>query len=343
MASRLMRVAEYAGVSEATVSRVLNGKPGVAEATRASVLTAMDVLGYERPVPLRGRANPLVGLVVPEMGNPVFPAYTEVIGSGLARGGYTSILCTGTAAGVRESDFADTLLEHQVAGVIFVSGEHSLTSRDHGHYVRLRERGLPAVVINGVADGLDLPCLSTDDAASVRLAVRHLVQLGHVRIGLAVGDLDHIPAARKAQAFRDETAILAGHRGHGDAERFIAPTLYSLEGGSAAAMRLFREGVTAVVCGSDVLALGVIQAARRSGLDVPGDVSVVGFDDSAFMPFADPPLTTIRQPIDALGLAAVNVLLCQVSGKPIGDTDEMLFAPELVVRASTGSAPRRRP
>src|ERR1700742_2465249 len=113
-ARRLAEVAKKVGVSEATVSRVLNGKPGVSEATRQAVLTALDVLGYERPTQLRGERARLVGLVLPELQNPIFPAFAEVVGGALAQHGFTSLLCTQTSGGVSEADYVDLLLHQQV-------------------------------------------------------------------------------------------------------------------------------------------------------------------------------------------------------------------------------------
>jgi DNA-binding LacI/PurR family transcriptional regulator len=111
-----------------------------------------------------------------------------------------------------------------------------------------------------------------------------------------------------------------------------------MEGARAAATSLVAAGVTAIVCASDVLALGAIRAVRRLGRRVPEDVSVVGFDDSAFMNCTDPPLTTVRQPIEAMGQAAVDLLVSQMTGVGVL-TDELLFEPELVVRGSTAPAP----
>src|SRR3989442_13885927 len=119
MARRLTDVARYAGVSEATVSRVLNQKPGVAKATQELLLPALDVRGYERPTQLRGQRARLVGLVLPELQNPIFPAFAEVVADALSRRGVTSVLCTRTAAGVSEAAYVELLLEQQVSGVIF--------------------------------------------------------------------------------------------------------------------------------------------------------------------------------------------------------------------------------
>jgi DNA-binding LacI/PurR family transcriptional regulator len=112
-----------------------------------------------------------------------------------------------------------------------------------------------------------------------------------------------------------------------------------MEGARAAATRLAERGVTGILCASDVLALGAVRAVRRLGKRVPRDVSVVGFDDSAFMTCTDPPLTTVRQPIEAMGQAVVDLLVQQIQGVGV-PPDELLFEPELVVRGSTAPAPR---
>src|SRR5436305_12791688 len=146
MTRRLAEVAKYVGVSEATVSRVLNGKPGISDATRTAVLTALDVLGYERPTKLRGERIRLVGLVLPELQNPIFPAFAEVVAGALARRGFTPVLCTRTIDGVSEADYVDMLLDQQVSGIIFAGGLYAQAAADHAHYHRMRQRGLPVVL-----------------------------------------------------------------------------------------------------------------------------------------------------------------------------------------------------
>ena len=121
-------------------------------------------------------------------------------------------------------------------------------------------------------------------------------------------------------------------------EQLITHTVFSLEGGAAAAGRLITRGATAVICGSDLMALGAIRQARSMGRSVPADFSVVGYDDSTMMAFTDPPLTTIRQSVDAMGDAAVRALLDDIAGEG-PPCAEYVFRPELVVRGSTGAAP----
>ncbi|BFO17327.1 hypothetical protein SHKM778_37150 [Streptomyces sp. KM77-8] len=167
-------VAKKVGVSEATVSRVLNGKPGVSEATRQAVLSALDVLGYERPTQLRGERARLVGLVLPELQNPIFPAFAEVIGGALAQLGLTPVLCTQTRGGVSEADYVDLLLQQQVSGVVFAGGLYAQADAPHDHYRRLAERNIPVVLVNAAIEHLGFPAVSCDDAVAVEQAWRHL-------------------------------------------------------------------------------------------------------------------------------------------------------------------------
>src|SRR3954468_5078265 len=206
MSRRLADVASKVGVSEATVSRVLNGKPGVSETTRQAVLTALDVLGYERPVKLRGERARLVGLVLPELQNPIFPAFAEVVSGALAQQGFTPVLCTQTVGGVSEADYVDLLLQQQVSGVVFAGGLYAQADAPHGHYRRLAERGLPTVLVNASIDGLGFPSVSCDDRAAMEQAMGHLISLGHTRIGLLMGPADHVPSQRKIDRGRSLAA-----------------------------------------------------------------------------------------------------------------------------------------
>ncbi|MBX7269941.1 LacI family DNA-binding transcriptional regulator [Micromonospora sp. Llam7] len=333
MTKRLTEVARKAGVSEATVSRVLNGRGGVAEATRTAVLTALDVLGYERPSKLRGERARLVGLVLPELQNPIFPALAEVVTGSLAQRGFTPALCARTIGGVSESAYVEMLLDHQVSGVIFAGGSYALADASHEHYRRLTDRGLPVVLVNAGVDALGFPRVSTDDAVAVEQAYGHLHSLGHERIGLVLGPEDHVPSQRKLTAMRPVA-------GWADDVEWVERSSFSMEGARVAATKLVDRGITGIICASDVLALGAIRAVRRLGRSVPDDVSVVGYDDSVFMTCTDPPLTTVRQPIETMGQAAVDLLVTQIEGGGVL-TDELLFEPELVVRGSTAPTPRR--
>lgn len=330
---RLREIADHAGVSEATVSRVLNGKRGVAEATRQSVLTAVDVLGYDRPSRLQRKGAGLVGLVVPELTNPMFSAFAQTIGGLLGRAEYTPVLCTQVAGGVHEDHYVQMLLDRRVAGIILVSGMHADSSTTAQRYIALRDRGLPLVFVNGYIEGVDAPFISNDEVVSMGLAIEHLVSLGHRQIGLAVGPDRYVPVIRKVTGFRH---AMQQSTGQVDVDDFIEHSMFSIEGGATAAGRLLERGVTAIVCGSDLMALGAIREARKRGLLVPREVSVVGYDDSALVAFTDPPLTTVRQSVEAMSAAAVRALLDEIDGQPLPRA-EYVFRPELVVRGSTSA------
>jgi alanine racemase len=336
----LAEIAQQAGVSQATASRVLNDKPGVSESARQAVLVALDVLGYERPAKLKRRSAGLAGVVVPELSNPVFPLFAQVIEQLLAQRGYTPVLCTQWAGGVSEEEYLESLLDHGVAGIVFVSGLHADTRADRRMYRRLLASGLPIVFVNGYVPELDVPCVSDDDEHAMELAVAHLVGLGHRRIGLAVGPERLVPAKRKLEGF---VAALRRHLDLTEAEAmaWVEPTLFTREGGQAAGLNLLDRGATAVVCGSDLMALGVVRAARQRGLSVPGDLSVVGYDDSPLMAFVNPPMTTVRQSVQDMASAAVSALVDAIQGEPV-PANEYFFQPELVVRATT-APPRRDP
>ena len=238
MSRRLAEVAKQVGVSEATVSRVLNEKPGVCDATRQAVLTALDVLGYERPTKLRGERARLVGLFLPELQNPIFPAFGELVGGALAQNGYTPVLCTQTAGGITEADYVDLLLQQQVSGVVFVGGQYTQEDASHDHYPRLAELKLPTVLVNAPVAELGVPDRLDRRRRRHEQAWNHLTQLGHTRIGLVLGPDDHVPSQRKLAAARRSS------RAHGDAlpTTHVVHSHYSLEAGQAAAARLLAAG-----------------------------------------------------------------------------------------------------
>ncbi len=335
---RLSEIADRSGVSISTVSRVLNERPGVSPHARRQVLAAVDVLGYDRPVRLRPRASGLVGLVMPELDNPFFPRMAHHLEISLARLGLSPVLCSQTLGGVHEDDYVAILLEHSVTGIVFVSGVHALVDSDPARYQRLMDLGVPIVLVNGALAGLDAPVVSTDDVAAIDLAVKHLEHMAHRRIGAALGQLRYLPAQRKKQAFIEALTRHGLVPDDLDAADLVESTTYSVQGGQQAAERLLDRGVSAIVCGSDVMALGAIRSVRRRGLRVPEDVSVIGSDDSQMMEFCDPPLTTMRQPAEALAQAASQEIAEQIAGTP-PRAGEVLHRPELVVRGSTAAAP----
>jgi DNA-binding LacI/PurR family transcriptional regulator len=327
---RLADVAAFAGVSVATVRRALLDQPGVAPKTKAAVLAALDVLGLERPSRSPASKGGLVGLVVPDLQNPIFPALVEAVSIGLVRRGLMTALCTRTADGVSEANYVELLLRREIAGMVFIGASYADAGPEHGK--ELRQRAIPLVLINAADENEGVPRVSVDDEAAAERALGHLASLGHERIGLILGPEGHVPSARKLGAYVRHVRASPGDQSW---RELVLHVPFSVEGGGAAITRLLARGVTGVVCASDALALGAIHTARRRGLAVPGDLSVTGFDDGPYMPLVEVPLTTIRQPVRALGTAAVKLLEAQINGLSAAG-EELLLEPELIVRGSTG-------
>ena len=332
MTRRLSEVAQKVGVSEATVSRVLNGKPGVSEATRQAVLTALDVLGYERPTQLRGERARLVGLVLPELQNPIFPALADVVGSALAQQGFTPVLCTCTG-GVSEPG-----LRRAAARPAGVRGRLRRRQPRRGRRrarppLRAGPPQAPVVLVNASIE-LDYPIVSCDDAVAVEQAFGHLVALGHQQIGLVLGPRDHIPSQRKYVAFQ----ACAERIGLPVGEDNVGHTMFSVEGGQAVGTRLVQNGVTGLILRERPA------RARRDPRGPPhGPAHPTGRlghrlrrlrADDLHRSAADHGAPAHRGHGPRRGRAARH----QIAGIEVS-LEELLFEPELVVRSTTGRAP----
>ena len=337
MSRRLAEVAKQVGVSEATVSRVLNDKPGVSEATRQAVLTALDVLGYERPTKLRGERARLVGLVLPELQNPIFPAFAEVVSGALAQQGFTPVLCTQTAGGVTEADYIDLLLSHQVSGVVFAGGFYAQADAPHEHYQLLSDRHLPTVLVNAAIDGLPFPRVSCDDAVAAEQALNHLRSLGHERIGVLLGPSDHVPSRRKLTRHPGARRNARGSRCPMTASRTACTRWRPPRRAPRPADRAGRDGHHLRVATRWRWARSARPGARARPSPTTSRSS--GYDDSALMNCTEPPLTTVRQPIEPMGRMVIELLTRQMAGATRRGSTSSLFEPELVVRGSTGPAP----
>ncbi|RRD46393.1 LacI family DNA-binding transcriptional regulator [Tessaracoccus sp. OH4464_COT-324] len=317
----LADIAAAAGVSTATVSRVMNRKPGVRSSTREAVLRALEQAEYEVPTQL---TRNLVAVLVPELSNPSFPQYAQELTQLLFAAGYAAIVCPAGQGGSSEAQYLDTLLDSDVCGIISVSGASADALASKVPYERLLDSRIPSVFINGSPEGIAAPFFCADDAVGVQLAVEHLRNLGHEHIGLAVGQPRFLPTRRKTAAF-----LALGF----DEQRDVVSTEYTADGGARAGRRLLANGHTAIVAGSDVMAMGAIQDAQAQGLNVPGDFSVVGYDDSPITRLTQ--LTTVRQPVNPISEAAVATLLNIIRGEEVA-AGELLFAPDLTIRATTG-------
>lgn len=321
----LAEIAEIAEVSEATVSRVLNRRYGVSSATRQAVEDALRTVGYERPM-----ADELVLLLTPSLTNPIFARQAERIENALSPYGLKTVICQVYPGTVQERDYVAALLGSGVAAIVFLSSSNTIRHADH-RVVRLVEsRGIPYLSINGGFPESDAPVVSTDDWRAAEIAVAYLHDLGHRRIGLLAGPVGNTPADRRVEGF------LQAMRSRGiDAEDLVVRAHFSAEGGTQAASALLARQVTALVASSDEMALGAYRAIARAGLSVPRDVSVIGYDDSPLLDYTDPPLTTVRQPIERIAEHVGHLATELIAGREVPET-EVLVEPEIRLRGSTG-------
>lgn len=321
-------VAKAAGVSPATVSRVVNNPTLVAPSTRRSVETAMREVGYSKPA----LAN-LVLLITPGL-QTIFGVLTERLTVAMSAHGMRSVACSTPAGGSQELEYVTAMADAGIAGAVFVSTSNTIEGADPAVHRLLTSRGIPFVCINGSFVGVEAPTLSSDDLLASEIAVDHLWNLGHRAIALIAGPVGNRPSDRRVKGFEAAMA----RRG---AEGVVAHQEYSVEGGVTATNLLFSRnlGITGLIAASDEIALGALKAARRHGRRVPRDLSIVGYDDALPLEFVDPPLTSVRQPVDRLSDSVTRVMLRLIQNRPVPH-GELFFEPELVIRESTAPAPR---
>ena len=269
-------------------------------------------------------------LLTPSLTNPFFARLGDRIQSELAPYGLRTLICPVDAGTADEREYVTLLAEAGIAAAVFMSSSNTVRSSDRSPAEVLAARGVPFVSINGNFEGIDAPTLSTNEGMAAQLSVDHLAALGHRRIGMAAGPVGNIPADRRVDGF------VRAMEGIGADDADVVRQFYSIEGGRHAAEQLLEQGVTAIIAGSDEMALGVLQAADRAGLSVPGrplarrlrrqpDARLhrpAGLDD----PPADRPHRRADRPQHRR----------HDLGRPVS-TSEMFFDPELHLRRSTGS------
>lgn len=332
----LARVAQEAGVSPATVSKVLNGRAGVGAATRIAVEAAVERAGYvgisERQRPFRGKGEPLVEVLVESLSHPYNGTFLDGTATAAESAGAEMVVRkVGSVADDDALGWAQNLARAGRIGVIEVTAFYSRARAD-----ALRAVGLPLVLV----DPLDEPRTSvynigaTNWAGGVE-ATRHLIELGHQRIAYIGG-----PAMIACNIARQHGYMAALHQaGITYDPALVLHDSFTFEHGLNAATVFLsrRTRPTAIFAGSDLAALGVLEAARRMRISVPEELSIVGFDNTGIAASSAPPLTTVHQPILQIGEAAVRTLFRLASGEAAPKRIEL--ATHLVVRSSTAKAP----
>ncbi len=339
MTARLVDVAQLAGVSRATASRVIAGTPrNVAPELVERVERAARELGYrtnQSARALRTGTTGTLGVVVPSLANPYFVQLIEALSRRVRADGGVLVVSDAANSPEIEAREIDTLVNGKVDGLIVVP----VTAAASGAAIKAAAEIRPIVQFDRWAAGAGTVAVTMDNHAAIGMLIDHLQSLGRERIALVAAEQSSSSGAERAQAFGDRL---------GAAGRSIVLPAITTDAGRKAGQRVLElrggvnvvdsvdaaDAVDAVVCAADVLAIGLVTTLNRAGVAVPGEVAVTAFDDTAILEVLDPPLTSIRHPLDAMADRAVALLH--------GDVDERAerverFAPELVVRASSGA------
>jgi DNA-binding LacI/PurR family transcriptional regulator len=326
----LRDVARAAGVSPATVSHALQGNGTVSEETAARVREVATEIGY-RPhriaANLRRQRTYTIGVLIPTLANPFLSELVEALYSECLARGYTVLCGTTHYQAVTEAHYIDHFLGHPCDGIIVAGPPDSLEE--------IIRAGVPAVLVDChmPTDFVRVPVVEVEDMHGMYSAVAHLQRLGHRRIGLVYGPLDQLRQEGYRRALADAGEAY-------DTELVADAGELHFENAAAVCERMLRDrpDLTAVAATTDVLAFGVIRAARRTGRRVPEDLAVVGFDDIPLAAAVNPPLTTIAQPVGEIVSHAVELLLEQIASRDITlDRRRVVLKAQLVVRESCGS------
>jgi LacI family transcriptional regulator len=322
----IREVARHAGVSNATVSNVLNRPDVVAPATRQRVLAAIEELGFvrnESARQLRAGRSRVIAYVVLDAANPFFTDVARGVEDAAREAGLALFLCNSASDDGREREYLELLHEQRVEGILITPVDAE----------RLTDRGTPVVLVDRESNGTYCS-VAVDDVLGGELAVTHLIENGHRRIAMVGGPLsiqqvrDRREGAMRARANAGLPA---------DALTFLETKSLQVAEGRGAGERLVglpaSRRPTAAFCANDLLALGLLQSMTQQGLKVPDDLAVVGYDDIEFAAAAAVPLTSVRQPREQLGRTAATLLLAE--NEPDHEHRHVKFQPELVVRASS--------
>jgi LacI family transcriptional regulator len=332
-------VARLAEVHPGTVSRALNEETRalVNPDTAERVLRAAEELGYRPNRIARGlktNRSHTIGVLIPDITNPVFPPILRGIEDRLDEAGYTALIVNTDNDAERERIYLEAMQARQVDGFI------SATARlDRELLAELDGAGTPLVLVNRSLEDGSVPAVSVDDRRGIALAVGHVVELGHTQIGHVAGPQNLSTGHRRQLSFI-EAMRAAGLEV--PAEHVKVGSSFTEEEGARACHELLSEApeVTAIVAGNDLMAVGCYDTLEKRGIVCPDEISVVGFNDMRFVDRLRPPLTTIRIPHREIGQEAADLLLEQLSGNA-GAGSEVLLEPVLMVRGST-APPRSR-
>jgi LacI family transcriptional regulator len=331
--ARLRDVAAAAGVSLSTASRVLSGAANASPSAVAAVLAASERLKYRPNLVARGlrsRTTGLAGIVAPGIGNPFFAELVEALESALREAGLDMILGDSGGPPSQESQRLETLIDRQVDGLIMIpAGHHSSALA-----AQRARNSVPIVQIDRQVDGLSADYVGVDNRLGIRLAVEHLAAQGCRTIAFASDDATSSTGRSRYEAVQSIVAQM----GNITLDPVLHGTFSFAFGGEAARTLLALPRLPdAVVCGSDLIALGLVREFRAARIAIPDQVKVTGFDGILFSELCDPPLTTVRQPIQDIADEAVRLLQARLYGDRT-PAQRIEIAPSLIVRESSQAA-----
>lgn len=323
-------VAEEAGVSIGTVSKVINDSGKISEKTRKKVFQAMQKLNYKpdaAAASLRGKRTKLIGLLVPDISNPFYAGIARSIEDRSHEVGLNVMLCSTDNNTEKERNYLALLTSQRVDGLVVASAFRSTVLLQE-----TIERGIPSVLIASEIPQLSINTVTVDDYKGGYLAASYLLDLGHKDIAI-ISENVRSNEPRLA-AYKDSMR----EAGIDVKPEYIMKTEATIQKGYECAKKLLLldEKPTAIFACNDLLAAGVIQAAKELELDLPRELSVVGFDNTVLSTTTAPMLTTVSQPIKQMGAKVVDLLLQEMEESK-GYKERLLMAPELIVRQSTAS------
>lgn len=328
----LSDVATEAGVSLATISKVLNGRPDVSPGTRERIEELLRAHGYQRRSGGSTTKAELIELVFHELDRIWSMELIDGVESVAKENGLSVVL---TVTGDRHSpgsEWLEGVLRRRPAGVVLVFSDLAPELRE-----RLRSRAIPFVIVDPAGDpSPDVPSVGSANWSGGLAATRHLIELGHRRIAAITGPADMMCSLARLDGYRSAM----NSAGHAIEPAWVRYGDFHVEGGRRQAMELLGlpNRPTAIFAGSDLQALGTLEAARSLGLRVPEDVSIVGYDDIPLSRWVSPRLTTVHQPLRQMGVEAAKLVL-RVGTDPSGPSPRMDLATSLVVRDSTAPPP----
>ncbi len=339
--TKIRDVARLAGVSTATVSRAIHNPGVVTKATRAKVDHAVRQTGYAGNAMarnLRRMETRMIVVLVPDIGNIFFSELLSGIETRAAESGYSILIGDTTSDPGRARVFADFVRGFQADGMILLDGKppHFATPAAPGRDRNPPAKQPPVVVLSERLPGYDFPTVCVDNTAAARGAVAYLIGQRHRRIAHITGPAENILTGERRQGYRDALA----HAGLPCPPEYEAAGNFTICSGRLAVDRLLalEQPPTAIFCSSDDMAMGAIAGIKAAGLTVPGDISIIGFDDIQTAAWYDPPITTVHQPRRSIGATGMAIMADILAGNPVAGGERVLPT-ELILRASTGPVP----